>query len=129
RSTRSWNRPDAAASRADGEPPFRNSREGVGQRRSLAQCRGARERGGDGAAAVVGSDPPAVADAAEGAAGRRGRSGPARGRGDGASPTDPCRRYARPSLAPRKTERGGRRRCGGVVGTGGKGFSPDRTRS
>ncbi len=57
------------------------------------------------AAAVLGHDPSPVADAAQGTAGCRDRARPARGRGDGAAASDPCRRHARPAHTDRTAER------------------------
>ena len=114
RGARAGHRPDPAAARADGGAPFGDPGQGRSDQRRAAIGRGARNRAGDGRQAVVGNHPPAVADAAQGPAGRRRRARPARGRRDGAAEADPCRRSARSGRVDGAAERRGQRRGSGA---------------
>ena len=62
----------------------------------------------DGGSAGLGQHPSPVADASQGASGRRDRARSAGGRRNGASAPDPCRRFARSRFADRADHRRGR---------------------
>ena len=103
RGARARHRPDPAAARADGKPPFGDPRQGRRERRCAAIAPRSAKRAERWRSSFAGARIHRLWQMLlKGLQDVDDRARPARGGGNGAAAADPCRRLARPGLADRQ---------------------------